>query len=213
MRPSKRDELVRKALETFYRDGFHATGMDHLVAETGISKTTMFKHFRSKEDLILAVLRLRDEDFRNWLFRRMAQAGPPRAQLAAMFDALAEWFASPGFRSCMFIKAASEYPDPVHPIHVQSAEHKRLLFLQLRRIAAEAGADDPAGLARALLLLKEGAIVTAHLGHEADPAGDAKAVAEMLIAAACPSAAAAGTPARQDGGAPASGGTSRPPRT
>ena len=90
MRPSKRGELVQEALRIFYRDGFHATGMDLLSAETGISKTTMFKHFRSKEDLILAVLRLRDEQFRNWLFRRMEQAGPPRAQLLAMFDALRE---------------------------------------------------------------------------------------------------------------------------
>ncbi len=181
MRPSKRDELVRKALEIFYRDGFHATGMDLLAAESGISKTTVFKHFRSKEDLILAVLRLRDEDFRNWLFRRMEQAGPPRAQLLAMFDALAEWFALPTFRSCMFIKAASEYPDQAHPIHVQSAEHKRLLFLRVRDLAAEAGVEDPAALARALLLLKEGAIVTAHLGHERDPAGDAKSVAAALL--------------------------------
>ncbi len=184
MRPSKRDELVRKALEIFYRDGFHATGMDLLAAETGISKTTMFKHFRSKEELILAVLRLRDENFRGWLFRRMRDAGPPRAQLLAMFDALGEWFDETGFRSCMFIKASSEYPDPGHPIHAQAAEHKRLLFLETKRIAAEAGAADPAALARQLLLLKEGAIVTAHLGHEADPAGDARAAAETLLATA-----------------------------
>lgn len=184
MRASKRDELVQKALEIFYREGFHATGMDLLAAETGISKTTMFKHFRTKEDLILAVLRLRDENFRNWLLRRMEQAGAPRDQLLAMFDALAEWFAEPKFRSCMFIKAASEYPDPSHPIHAHAAEHKRLLFLQLERIAADAGAREPAALARALLLLKEGAIVTAHFGHEADPAGDAKAAAAILIAEA-----------------------------
>ena len=186
MRPSKRDELVRKAHQVFYRDGFHATGMDLLSAETGISKTTMFKHFRSKEELILAVLRLRDQDFRNWLFRRMEQAGPPKAQLFAMFDALAEWFATPEFRSCMFIKAASEYPDPDHPIHAQAAEHKRLLFRQLRDIAADAGAPNPAALTRALLLLKEGAIVTAHLGHEADPAGDAKTAATTILSAALP---------------------------
>ena len=84
----------------------------------------------------------------------------------------------------MFIKASSEYPDPAHPIHAQSAEHKRLLFVETERIAAAAGANDPAGLARMLLLLKEGAIVTAHLGHEVDPAGDAKAAAETLIGAA-----------------------------
>jgi hypothetical protein len=111
----------------------------------------------------------------------MARAGAPRDQLLSMFDALAEWFASPGFRSCMFIKAASEYPDPGHPIHAQAAEHKRLLFLQLRTIAQDAGAGDPDALARRLLLLKEGAIVTAHLGHEKDPAGDAKAAAEILL--------------------------------
>ncbi len=181
MRPSKRDELVRESLKIFYRDGFHATGMDLLSTETGISKTTMFKHFRSKEDLILATLRLRDENFRNWLFRRMEQAGPPRAQLLAMFDALKEWFDQPDFRSCMFIKAASEYPDPEHPIHAQAAEHKRLLFRQLETIAADAGAEDPAALARILLLLKEGAIVTAHIGHEADPAGDAKAAARRFL--------------------------------
>ena len=183
MRPSKRDELVREALKIFYREGFHATGMDRLSDETGISKTTMFKHFRTKEDLILAVLRLRDEDFRNWLFRRMDEAADPRGKLLAMFDALGEWFAAPGFRSCMFIKASSEYPDPAHAIHAQSAEHKRLLFREVHAIAAAAGARDPAALARALLLLKEGAIVTAHLGHEADPAGDAKAAAEILLIA------------------------------
>jgi len=181
MRPSKRDELVRESLKIFYREGLHATGMDLLSAETGISKTTMFKHFRSKEELILATLRLRDENFRNWLFRRMEEAGPPKAQLYAMFDALGEWFAEPGFRSCMFIKAASEYPDPDHPIHAQAAEHKRLLFRQVEKISADAGADDPAALARTLLLLKEGAIVTAHIGHEADPAGDAKKAADAFL--------------------------------
>ncbi len=185
MRPSKRDELVRQALEIFYRDGFRATGMDVLAAQTGISKTTMFKHFRTKEDLILAVLRLRDEEYRNWLFRRMEQAGAPRAQLLAMFDALAELFAQPEFRSCLFIKAASEYPDPSHPIHAQAAEHRRLLFLRLQEIAAAAGAQVPADLARELLLLKAGAMVSAHL-HETDPAGNAKAAAKTLLETALP---------------------------
>jgi AcrR family transcriptional regulator len=186
MRPSKRDELVRKALDVFYQDGFHATGMDRLSAETGISKTTMFKHFHTKEELILAVLRLRDENFRNWLQRRMEDAPTPKDRLLAMFDALAEWFATPGFRSCMFIKAASEYPDPAHPIHAQAAQHKRLLFLQIEKLARAAGAEDPAALARTLLMLKEGAIVTAHLGHEANPAGTARAAAQTLLSAALP---------------------------
>ena len=79
-----------EALKILYRKGFHTTGMDRLSAETGISKTTMFRHFRTKEDLMLASLRLRDEDFRNWPFRCMEEAGPARAQVVAMFDTRGE---------------------------------------------------------------------------------------------------------------------------
>lgn len=183
MRPTKRDELVQKALGAFYRNGFNATGMDMLVKETGISKTSMYKHFRTKEDLILAVLRLRDEHFRNWMYRRMEElAGTPRDQLIAMFDALEEWFSEPGYKGCMFIKASSEYQDTSHPIHQQSADHKRMLERHVCELTRNARLSNPEILARQLLLLKEGAIVTAHLGHTENPAQDAKAVAIMLVA-------------------------------
>lgn len=185
MRPTKRDELVQKALGTFYRHGFHATGMDRLVAETGISKTSMYKHFRTKEDLILAALRLRDEQFRNWLYRRMEEIGStPREQLLALFDVLGEWFAKEDFQSCMFIKASGEYPDREHPIHAHSAEHKRLIFCHIRELARQAGVNDPDTLARQLVLLKEGAVVTAHLRYTEDPADDAKRAAKVLLDAA-----------------------------
>lgn len=182
MRPTKRDELIQKALTAFYRNGFQATGMDRLVVETGVSKTSMYKHFRTKEDLILAVLRLRDEQFRNWMFRRMEEsAGTPSGQIIAMFDAMAEWFAKPDYRGCMFIKASAEYQEADHPIHVQAAEHKRLIFNHLAQLARQAGATDPDTLARQIMLLTEGAIVTAHLGHTADPAADAKKAAQLLL--------------------------------
>ena len=182
MRPTKRDELVQKALQTFYRNGFNATGMDMLVAESGISKTSMYKHFRTKEDLIIAVLRLRDEHFRNWLYRRMEElADTPLQQLIAMFDALEEWFSEPGYKGCMFIKASSEFQDASHPIHKQSADHKRMLEDHVTKLAEQAGLPEPGLLARQLLLLKEGAIVTAHLGHTENAAQDAKAAAIRLL--------------------------------
>lgn len=185
MRPSRRDDLVRDALKVFYRDGFHATGMDKLVAETGISKTSMYKYFRTKEDLILAVLRLRDEAFRNNFVRRVEElANDPNDKLLAMFDALGEWFDEPGFRGCMFIKASSEFQDAKHAIHVQSAEHKRLLTEYVQQIAEKAGYAQPDVVARQLMLLKEGAIVTAHLGHTGSPAEDAKAAAAALLQSA-----------------------------
>lgn len=184
MRPTKRDELVRKALETFYRNGFHATGMDMLATETGVSKTSIYKHFRTKEDLILAALRLRDENFRNWLFRRMDELGAtPKEKLLAIYDALEEWFDERDFLGCMFIKASAEYQDPDHAIHAQSAEHKRLLLEHFAILTARAGASTPQGLAQQLLILKEGAIVMAVLGRGRDAARDAKQAAEDLIGA------------------------------
>ncbi|NOE25062.1 TetR/AcrR family transcriptional regulator [Ruegeria sp. HKCCD6157] len=185
MRPNKRDELVSKALKVFYRDGFHATGMDKLVVETGVSKTSMYKHFRTKEDLIVAALRLRDENFRNWFFQRIDEmAETPADQIIVSFDALKEWFEEDGFRGCMFIKAGAEYQDKDHPIHVQAAEHKQLLLEHFTAIAQQAGAHDPRKLASQIVLLQEGAIVSAVLLKNCDPAEDAKDAAKHLLAKA-----------------------------
>lgn len=182
MRPTKRDELVRKATDIFYRNGFQASGMDMLVAETGISKTSIYKHFRTKEDLILATLELRDAHIREWLFRRMRELGAtPREQLIAMFDALGEWFNEPNFRGCMFAKATSEYQDAGHPINRQAARHVECLTRTIRDLAEQAGFRDPATLARHLTLLKEGAVVLAVLGHTSSPARDAKVMAIRLL--------------------------------
>lgn len=185
MRPNKRDELVRKALAVYYRGGFHATGMDQLAAETGISKTSIYKHFRTKQALILAVLRLRDENFRTSFRRRIEDlATSPASRLLAIFDVLDEWIAEDGFRGCMFIRAGAEFQDEADPIRVQAGEHKRILLGYFSRLCRDAGARDPDQLARQLLVLKEGAIVTAVLGHDTDPAGAARSAAEILIAGA-----------------------------
>ncbi|MBL4908374.1 MAG: TetR/AcrR family transcriptional regulator [Sneathiella sp.] len=184
MSASKRDELVHKALKIFYRDGFHATGMDKLVKETGISKTSMYKHFRTKDDLILASLRLRDELFRNKFVRKVETlAGDPAAQLLAMFDALDDWFHELDFRGCMFIKASGEFPIKGSPIYDTAAEHKKLLLDYVEKLAAQTTAKDPLLLARQLTLLKEGAIVAAHMRGPEGIAADAKLAAEALIKA------------------------------
>jgi AcrR family transcriptional regulator len=182
---SKREELVQNALASFYKGGFHAIGMDRLAKEVGVSKTSIYKHFRTKEDLILATLRLRDEQFRNWLRRRIgALTSDPLEQLLAIFDALEEWFEEPGYRSCMFIKASSEYQDSSHPIHATAAEHKRLLSIYFAEIAKKAGAVDFEDLARQLLIIKEGAIVLAHLHDHKVVSADARALAKATIQAA-----------------------------
>ncbi len=182
MRPNKREELVQKALDAYNRHGFQATGMDLLVRETGISKTSMYKHFSTKDDLILAVLERRDALFRAWLIERMQALGKtPIARILALFDVLEEWFAMPDFQGCMFIRAAAEYQDKTHPIRQQSARHKQQVEDILKNLAQEAGLENQGLLARQLVLLKEGAIIAAHVQLSATAAADAKAAARLLL--------------------------------
>lgn len=191
MRPSKRDELVQEALKVFYQNGFTATGMDLLVKKTGISKTSMYKHFRTKDDLILAVLRLRDEQLRNWFFRRVEDlASTPLEQVLAVFDVLEEWFQQPEFQGCMFIKASSEFQSTDDPIYSQCTEHKKLMHSAILKyvLALETdGGNIPSDVAEKLagqfLLLIEGATVLKHMGVSNKAALDAKEAAVSLLQA------------------------------
>ncbi|MGH7058716.1 MAG: TetR/AcrR family transcriptional regulator, partial [Acetobacteraceae bacterium] len=88
----RRDHLVQTALALFSRHGYHATGIDRILAESGVAKMTLYKHFRSKDDLILAALRHRDEQFCRWFQSEIeARAAHPRERLLAVFDVLEAW--------------------------------------------------------------------------------------------------------------------------
>jgi AcrR family transcriptional regulator len=185
MRPSRRDHLVETAQRLFAEGGYHATGIDKVLAEAGVAKMTLYKHFKSKDELILAALRRRDETFRNWFMREVERRAPtPRARLLAVFDVLDEWFRGPRFNGCMFINASSEYGGREHPIHAAAAEHKRLLRAYLAELARVAGTRTGEDLARQLLLLIEGATVTAQVEGPSDIARQARAAAEVLVSAA-----------------------------
>ena len=182
MASTKRDRLIDTALELFNRDGYRATGIDKILAEAGVAKMTLYNHFGSKDELILAALKRRDVRWRDWLRHAVARrAETPRGRLLAVFDALEEWFAQADFQGCMFIRAASEYCGCDHPIHAVAAEHQRLLLAELRDLAAAAGAKRPAKLAREILLLVLGAIVATQVNGPVDAGKAAKKAAEVLI--------------------------------
>lgn len=181
-RPSKRDQLVDTALTLFKRHGFHATGIDQVVAEAGVARMTLYNHFKSKDELILAALRRRDETFRNWFTRRLEDlADDPRERLLAQFDVLGEWFNSGDFTGCMFINASAEFADGEDPIHRAAAEHKALVLDYVEGLARAAGAARPKALAAGLFLLAEGAIVAAHVMGRKDAAPAARRAAEALL--------------------------------
>ncbi len=182
MSPSRRDHLVDTALELFIRDGFHATGIDKILAESGVAKMTLYKHFKSKDELILSALRRRDERFRNWFMRAVeSRAQAPRQRLLAIFDALDEFFAGRDFTGCMFINASAEFARPDNPIHVAAAEHLHLVLAYVRELATAAGAQDADALAQGIMLLMEGSVVMAHVAGQADAAKNARRAARTLV--------------------------------
>ena len=129
MAKQSRDRLVSVALQLCRQHGFHATGIDRILAESGVAKNTLYRHFKSKDELILASLRQQDEEFRNWLMREVDRRDNAIDRLLAVFDVYEQWSRTPVFFGCMFINASAEFSDPNSPIHAFCREHKRLVTM------------------------------------------------------------------------------------
>jgi len=164
MPPSRREELVETAMRVFYSRGFHSSGVDAILQEGGISRMTLYNHFKSKDELIVAALRRRDEVFRNRLMKFVdAAGGSARERVLAVFDYHEQWFTRNDFRGCMFINASAEFSDPACAIRRAAAEHKREVVRYLTGLCRECGVPRPERVAEQLNILLEGAIVTAHV--------------------------------------------------
>lgn len=183
MPATARERLIETADRLFYEHGFHAIGLDRIIAEVGVTKTTFYNHFESKDALILAVLDERDQRELAELIGTMRTRadGEPRAQLFVLFDILDEWFTKEEFRGCMFLNAASQFPSPTDPIHLAAGKHGAKIYQELRTLAERAGAERPDALARELMLVVAGALVTRHAALARDAAAVARSVAQQLI--------------------------------
>ncbi len=163
MPPSRRDELVDSAMKVFYSNGFHNTGLDLILKDSGISRMTLYNHFKSKDELIVAALRRRDEMFRNNLMKFVeSQSKDSAERILAVFDALDAWFNEDTFNGCMFINASAEFCDPDCPARRVVAEHKLEILRYIQELCTAADLCDPKELAQQINLLIEGSIVVAH---------------------------------------------------
>ncbi|MBE7373834.1 TetR/AcrR family transcriptional regulator [Pseudomonas lopnurensis] len=183
MASSKRDQLIDTAEQLFYREGYHATGIDRILSESGVAKMTLYKHFKSKDELILAVLEARQRAMLERLHQRAARL-PPREALLGMFDGLHGMIGGGTFCGCLFINAAAEYHAHDHPIHRRSAAYKAELRDYLCELLERLEAPHPQRLARQLQYLVEGALSMAHIDGPGEQALEARAAAEVLLEAA-----------------------------
>jgi AcrR family transcriptional regulator len=177
-----RQRILETADRLFYQDGIRAVGIDRIIAEAGVAKMSLYKHFPSKDDLILTVLKYREEGVLEFFRSAMERHGKKaKNSLRAFFAALKEWFETPGFRGCAFQNAAVELADPTHPGSEFVRGHKERFGEFLRGLVAEA-VGTSAKVAPAVALLVEGAIVTAVIQGKPDAADVARNAALKLVA-------------------------------
>ena len=177
-----RDRLIDTAIHLFNRYGFHATGVDRIVAVAKVAKKTLYAHFPSKEDLIIAALSRKRAAFADkFLPAVLASSDQPRDRLLALFELAKSWFDDPDFYGCIFVNAAVEYSEPGHPINACAREFKTLLRGFALEQAQAGGAADPESLADQIALLFEGATTVAQVSARPDAATTAKAIAAQLV--------------------------------
>jgi AcrR family transcriptional regulator len=161
----KRQAILDTALALFRAHGYRMIGIDRILAESGVAKMTLYKHFPSKDALIKTVLEARDQDFRAALTEFVATFATPEEKLRAVFLWHERWFKRDDFNGCMFINAAAEFPDPEHPARQIVIAHKDRIRAFLADILEIPMNDRESAnhLAAQLSLLLDGAIVSAQL--------------------------------------------------
>lgn len=186
VRRSGRDRILDTAAELFYADGFHQVGVDLIVERSGVAKTTLYRHFASKDELIVAWLERANRQFREWFDTAVARRRTPKGGLIGVFEALEKLATSPECLGCTFQVTAAEFPDPTHPGHATAVAHKQAVRHRLRGLAADTGARDPDALGDSLLLLMDGAFAAARMYGPDNPAARVAGAARALIDRAIP---------------------------
>ncbi len=173
-RVSPRERVLATASQLFYEHGIRAVGIDRIVAESGIGKMTLYRHYPSKDDLVVAVLEARNASALQVIAELTHTGGTPAEQLVGLFERLEEAFSSPAWHGCAFANATLELHDSAHPARNVAARHKQLTADILEPLARAAGAEHPRDLAEQLTLLLDGAMVAVQI--RADPAACRPAV-------------------------------------
>ncbi len=178
----KRQQLIDTALQLFYERGINSVGINEILAVSGIAKKTLYNHFTSKEELVLAVLIQRNDNFIAWLDMSLKEANTDIEVVNKLFNALSTWFSNTAaelgnFRGCFFINTSAEFSDPSSNISQYCRDHKQ----QVRQLISQYLSQSNDELLDTICLLKEGAITMAYVNHDLSmPAKCIKIVEKLL---------------------------------
>jgi AcrR family transcriptional regulator len=177
-----RQRILDSAYELFSRRGIGAVGIEEVIARASVAKATLYRHFPSKNDLVLEFLRRREELWTyGWVEKEARlRGGTPEGSLLAIFDLFDEWFHRPDFEGCSFVNILLETANLKHPVGRASADHLENIRTVLRSLADEAGLRSSDEFARSFHILMKGSIVQAGEG-DVDAAKPAQSMARDLI--------------------------------
>ncbi|MGW7243976.1 TetR/AcrR family transcriptional regulator [Streptomyces sp. NPDC054804] len=159
-----RERLLRTAGQLFYAEGIHTVGVDRLVSESKVTNATFYRHFRSKEDLAVAYIKVVDQAIRTQIDSLMAADVPTDGILRGIGASLVEQIRSPGYRGCAFLNAAAEFPDPDHPVHRAVVQHREWFLQTITGLFAEIAAAEAEHAGRHFVMLRDGAMSAGYLG-------------------------------------------------
>lgn len=164
------ERILATASKLFYQKGIQHVGINEVIAASDVAKRTFYKHFPSKDQLILEVMLSREKQWLQWFEESVEQRGKTaKEKLLATFDVLGEWYAQPDFRGCPFINAVLELANANHPVHHVSARLREAIRTHIKNLATEAGVRDPEAFSQQYLLLIGGASLMATI--EGTPVG------------------------------------------
>jgi AcrR family transcriptional regulator len=177
-----RERILAAAYELFSRHGPRAVGIDRVVEYSGVGKRTVYRHFASKDDLVLEFLRMREERWtRDWLEREVARrAEQPDERLLAIFDVFHEWFQREDLEGCSFVNVLLELDDRENIVRHASVAHLAAIREFLESLAREAGIANPDDFARRWHILMKGSIVSAQEGDR-DAARRAQEIGRVVL--------------------------------
>lgn len=180
--PDTRERILQTASELFYREGTRAVGVDLIVAQAGVAKTSLYRHFATKDDLIEAFLLREDADFwAHWDAVAAKYRRTPREELDAQLQWIGERIARPGYRGCPQINIAAEYADGNHPARKVAVAHKQELRRRLAELAGAIGVDEPETFALRLATVIDGALSSGQALHTHGPVAFLQEFAQLLL--------------------------------
>jgi AcrR family transcriptional regulator len=179
---SARGRLLSAATHLFCKNGINATGIDAIIDEAGTAKTTLYKLFGSKTNLVHAVLESEGKQWREWFIGAIeAGGGDAQTKLTRIFPALKSWFGEERFYGCPFINAVAEHDKDQKQFRAIALKHKKVVLAHIEKLAGEMGAAEPEMLAHQLALLIDGAIVAAMVSRNPGVADTAGLAAGSLL--------------------------------